>query len=86
MKLEKGLESKYWFMRQGSGTRVSAGVISRKSCQKLLPCLAEPMPARSKMDPLLAKAKQTSDDSNVSVMAYLRSQNSYSSEGIAMER
>ena len=42
------------------------GVASVRSCQKLLQCLAEPRPARSRTDPLLAKAEPSSDGSNAS--------------------
>ena len=36
-------------------------VASVRSCKKLPPCLIEAMPAGSKTDPLLAKAKHFSD-------------------------
>jgi len=42
-----------------------------RSCEKLPPCLIEPMPTSSKMDPLMAKAEPISDD-NASVIIYLR--------------
>lgn len=40
--------------------------------QKLLPCLTEPMPAKSKMDPPLPKAKPISDGSSASRTRDLR--------------
>lgn len=76
-------------MRQGSlvyGTRGSAGVVSRKRGQKLFPCLSEPMPDSSKLDPLLAKAEPIRDDNNASVITYLRRQNSYCPGGIEIEK
>ena len=36
------------------------------------PCLIKPVPAGSKMDPLLAKAKPISDGGRASVITYLR--------------
>jgi len=43
-----------------------------RSCQKLPPCLIEPMPDGSKTDPLLAKAEPISDGGHTSVIMYLR--------------
>jgi len=43
-------------------------VASVRSCEKLPPCLIEPVPAGSKMDPLLAKAKPISDGGSTSVI------------------
>lgn len=43
-----------------------------RSCQKLLPCLAEPMPAGSKRHPLLAKAQHISDGGSATGIMYLR--------------
>ena len=43
-----------------------------RSCWKLPPCPTEPMPAGSKMDPLLAKAEPISDSGSVSGTTYLR--------------
>ncbi|TRZ23751.1 hypothetical protein HGM15179_003371, partial [Zosterops borbonicus] len=40
-----------------------SGLACERSCQKLLPCPAEPMPAGSKLDPLLAEAKPSNSDS-----------------------
>jgi len=48
------------------------GVASVRSCQKLPPCLIKPVPAGSKMDPPLAKAKPSSDGGSASVITYLR--------------
>lgn len=42
------------------------------SCQKLPPCLIEPMPAVSKTDPLLAKAKPISNSASASGIMYVR--------------
>jgi len=47
-------------------------VSSVRSCEKLPPCLVEPVPAGSKTDPLLAKAKPISDGGSTSVITYLR--------------
>lgn len=52
------------------GSREAAGVAWVRTCQKLLPCPIEPMPAGSKTDQLLAKAIGDSDSS--SVMTFLR--------------
>jgi len=43
-----------------------------RSCQKPPPCLIKPVPAGSKMDPLLAKAKPISDEGRATVITYLR--------------
>jgi len=51
---------------------LAIGVASVRSCQKLCPCLIEPMPAGSKTDPLLAKAKPISDGGSASGITYLR--------------
>ena len=45
---------------------------SVRSCWKLPLCLIEPMPAGSKMDLLLAKAKPISDSGSASGITYLR--------------
>jgi len=50
----------------------AVGVVSVRSSEKLPPYLIEPVPASSKMDPPLAKAKPISDDSSTSVIIYLR--------------
>jgi len=42
-----------------------------RSCQKLPLCLMEPMPAVSKMDPLLAKPEPISNGGSASVITYL---------------
>jgi len=46
-----------------------ASVVSSK---KLPTCLIEPMPAGSKTDPPLVKAKPSSDGGSTSVITYLR--------------
>jgi len=48
------------------------GVASMRSCEKLPPCLMKPVPAGSKMDLLLAKAKPISDGGRASVITDLR--------------
>ena len=45
---------------------------SVRSCQKLPLCLIGPMPAGSKMDPLLAKAEPISDSGSASGITDLR--------------
>ena len=47
-------------------------VASVRSCWKLAPCLMESMPAGSKTDPVLAKAKPISNGGSASVITYLR--------------
>jgi len=42
------------------------------SCEKLPPCLIKPVPAGSKMDPLLPKAEPISNGGSASVITYLR--------------
>jgi len=41
-------------------------------CEKLPPCLIKPVPASSKMDPLLAKAKPISNGGRASGITWLR--------------
>jgi len=48
------------------------GVASVRSCEKLPPCLIKPVPAGSKVDLLLAKAKPVIDGGSTSVIIYLR--------------
>jgi len=43
-----------------------------RSCEKLPPCLIKPVPASSKTDPPLAKARPISDGGSTSVIIYLR--------------
>jgi len=43
-----------------------------RSCEKLPPCPIKPVPAGSKMDPPLAKAKPISDGGSASVITDLR--------------
>jgi len=47
-------------------------VASVRSCEKLPPCLIKPVPAGSKMDLPLAKAKPISGGGSTSVTTYLR--------------
>jgi len=49
-----------------------AGVASVRSCEKLPLCPTEPMPASSKTDLLLAKAKPICDSGSASEITYLR--------------
>jgi len=60
------------FVWQGLGSGGAIRVASVRSSEKLPPCLTEPMPASSKMDPPLAKAKPISNGSRSSVVTYLR--------------
>jgi len=48
------------------------GVASVRSCEKVLPCLIKPVPASSKTDLPLAKAKPISNGGSTSVITYLR--------------
>jgi len=52
--------------------RGAIGVGSMRSCEKLPPCLVEPVPASSQTDPLLPKAKPISDGGNASGITCLR--------------
>jgi len=58
------------FTWQGFGRGGSAGVNSVR-CQKLLQCWTKPVPAGSKMDPLLAKAESINDVGSTALI-YLR--------------
>jgi len=51
-----------------------------RSCEKLSPCLIKPVPATSKMDPPLAKAKPVSDSDSTSVITYLRREKKHCSK------
>ena len=62
----------YGFTWQGFGSRGTIGVTSVRSCKKLPLCLIKPVPAGSKTDPPLAKAKPISDSGSTSVITYLR--------------
>jgi len=57
---------------QGFGSGRATGVASVRSCQKLPPCLIEPMSASSKMDPLLTEAEPINDSGSTSEIRYLR--------------
>jgi len=48
------------------------GMASVRRCKKLPPCLTKPVPAGSKTDLLLAKAKPISDSARASVITYSR--------------
>ena len=71
-KLETRMLEYIEFAWQGFGSWGVKGVASVRSCWKLPPCLTEPMPAGSKMDPLLAKAEPISDGGHASRIMYLR--------------
>ena len=72
---EKVLALCIGFLLQDFGSRGAVGVASVTKCRKLPPCPIEPMPARSKTDPLLAKAEPISDGGSASVITYLRGKN-----------
>ena len=59
--MEQDVCSCVGLMQQGFGSREAAGVAFVGRCQKLPPHPTESMPASSKMDPSLAKAKPISD-------------------------
>ena len=61
----------------------ATGVASVRRCQKLPLCPIEPMPASSKMDPLLAKAELISDSGSASGITSLRKGKSYCTAAIA---
>jgi len=61
-------------------------VASVRSCEKLPPCLINPMPASSKMDPPLPKAKPISDGGSASVITHLRSRKKKNCSEMAVER
>jgi len=60
------------FAWQGFTTGRATRVGPVRSCEKLPPCPIEPMPAGSKTDPLLAKAKPINNGGSASVITYLR--------------
>jgi len=62
----------YGYAWQSFGSRGAIGVASVRSCKKLPPCVIKPVPAGSKMDPPLTKAKPISDGGGASVITYLR--------------
>jgi len=61
-------------------------VASERSCEKLPPCLIKPLPATSKTDPLLAKAKPISESGSASVITYLRREKNTVVKGQSGER
>ena len=61
----------YGFAWQGFGSGGAIEVASVRRYKKLPPCLTKPVPASSKTDPLLAKAKPISDSGSASVTTYL---------------
>jgi len=64
-------------MLQDFGSRGATRVASVRRCLKFLLCLTVPMPAGSKMDPLLAKAEHISDGGSASARTYLGKGKSY---------
>jgi len=58
------------FVWQGLGSSGATGVASVRSCWKLHPRLMEPVPAGSKTDPLLAKAKPISNSGSAFGITY----------------
>jgi len=54
----------YGLAWQGLGSGGATGVASVRSCEKLPPCLIKPVPAGSKTDPPLAKAKTISNSAD----------------------
>jgi len=54
------------------GSGGTTGEASVRSCEKLPPCLIKPVPAGSKMDPLVPKAEPVSDGGSASGVKYLR--------------
>jgi len=60
----------YGFVWQGFRSRGAVGAASVRSCEKLPPCLTEPMPAGFKTDTPLAKAKPVSDGGSASGITY----------------
>ena len=69
----KSLSTCSGFTWQGFGSGGATRVASVRSCKKLPSCLIKPVPASSKTDPPLAKAKPSSDDGSASGIADLRS-------------
>jgi len=57
---------------QGFGSGGAIGVASVRICKKLPPGLIKPVPAGSKTDPPLAKAKPISNGGNASGITQLR--------------
>jgi len=66
------LQPSYGIAWQGFGSGGAIGVVSVRSCEKLPLCLIKPVPASSKMDPPLAKAKPISDSGSTSGITCLR--------------
>jgi len=62
----------YGFAQQGFGSAEAIGVASVRSCWKLALCLIKPVPAGSKTDQPLPKAKAISDGGGASGITYFR--------------
>ena len=58
----------------------ATGVGSVRSCQKLLPCLKDPVPHNSRMDPPQVKTESVIGSGNASGILYLRGKKSYCAE------
>jgi len=65
-------DDSYGFAWQAFGSERTKGVASVRSCEKLPLCLIKPVPAGSKTDPPLPKAKPIRDGGSISVIIYLR--------------
>jgi len=62
----------YGFAWQGFGSEGAILVISVRSCEKLPPCLIEPVSAGSKMDLPFPKYRPVSNSGSASTITYLR--------------
>jgi len=62
----------YGFAWQGFGSERAIGVAFVRNCKKLAPRLIKIVPASSKTDPSLGKAKPISNGSSASVITCLR--------------
>jgi len=74
------------FAWQGFGSGGATGAASVRSCEKLPPCLIKPVPASSRTDPPLAKAKPVSDGGNYGITEALRRGRKNCSETAVKER
>jgi len=73
------------FAWQDFGSGGAIGLASVRSCQKLPSYLIKPVPAGSKMDPLLAKAKPISDGGSASGITYLRRRKTFWGRAVEKE-
>jgi len=65
-----GIGTCYGFAWQGFDSEGAIGSASVRSCEKLPPCLTEPVPASFKTDPPLAKDKPISNGGSASVITF----------------